>query len=82
MWLLNHPSQGQQPQERQHPHQYGSVVQEALFLVWNAANRICTKRLMPSLPLLIDSREWHEYLQITEECHGQRFPYEPCHRFF
>jgi hypothetical protein len=50
---------------------YGPDVQHALFLVWNAANRICAKRLIPFLPTFIDSLERHEHLQITEECRGQ-----------
>jgi len=32
-------------------------VQHALFLVWNAANRICAKRLIPFLPTLLEALE-------------------------
>ena len=67
-WLLNHAQEVQQTLRRPRPPQYGPEVQHALFLVWNAANRICAKRLMPFLPTLIEALERHEHLQITEEC--------------
>jgi hypothetical protein len=34
---------------------YGPEVQHALLLVWNAANRICAKRLIPFLPIFIEA---------------------------
>jgi len=37
MSLLNHAQEGQSLPERPRPRQYGSDVQHALFLVWNAA---------------------------------------------
>jgi hypothetical protein len=42
-----------------HPHlrKSGPEVQLALFLAWNAANRICAKRLIPFLPTLIEALE-------------------------
>jgi hypothetical protein len=40
---------------RQRPCQYGPDVQHALFLAWNAANRICAKRLIPFLPTLLEA---------------------------
>jgi hypothetical protein len=30
-------------------------VQHALFLIWQAANRICAKRLIPFLPTLLEA---------------------------
>jgi hypothetical protein len=70
-WLLNHAEEVQQTLRRPRPPQYGPEVQHALFLVWHAANRICAKRLIPFLPVLIESLERHEYLQISEECRRQ-----------
>ena len=46
MWLLNHAKVEQSTLQRPRPHHYGPEVQHALFLVWNAANRICAKRLI------------------------------------
>src|SRR5438445_1743730 len=68
MGLLNHAQEGQPISQRQRPRQYGSDVQHALFLVWNAANCICAKRLIPFLPTLIEALERHEHLHLTEEC--------------
>ena len=55
MWLLNHAEEVQQTPQYPRLRQYGSEVQHALFLVWNAANRICAKRLIPFLPTLIEA---------------------------
>src|SRR2546421_4264898 len=71
MWLLNHPTEVQHPRQRRRQRHYGADVQHALFLAWHAANRICSKRLMPFLPTLIEALERHEHLQITEECRKQ-----------
>jgi hypothetical protein len=68
MGLLNHAQEGQPLPQNPRSRQYGSDVQHALFLVWNAANRICAKRLMPFLPTLLEALERHEHLQVTEEC--------------
>src|SRR6266568_962413 len=71
MELLNHAQEGQPLPQRPHSRQYGSDVQHALFLVWNAANRICAKRLIPFLPTLIEALERHEHLHLMEECRSQ-----------
>src|SRR6266568_4601527 len=70
MWLLNHPQEGQRcPRRRQR--RYGPEVQHALFLAWHAANRICSKRLLPFLPTLIDALERHGHLHLSETCRTQ-----------
>ncbi len=71
MWLLNHAEDVLHAPVYKRSNHYGSEVQHVLFLVWNAANRICTKRLMPFLPTLLEALERHEHLQITEECRSQ-----------
>src|SRR2546423_11501759 len=43
-------------------------IQYVLFQVWNAANRICAKRLLPFPPTLLEALERHEHLHLTEEC--------------
>jgi hypothetical protein len=70
-WLLNHAEEVQQTLQRPRPRQYGPEVQHALFLAWNAANRICAKRLIPFLPTLVEALERHEHLHLTEECRRQ-----------
>jgi hypothetical protein len=65
--LLNHP-----PRERQNPchrprvRRYDQAVQAALVVVWEAANRICAKRLVPFLPTLLEVLERHGHLQLSE----------------
>src|SRR5262249_10361086 len=71
MWMFNHAEEVLHAPAYARPRQYGPDVQHALFLVWNAANRICTKRLIPFLPTLIEALEGHEHLQIAEEYRGQ-----------
>jgi hypothetical protein len=65
MWLLNHAEDVLHPSAYKRSNQYGPEVQHALFLVWHAANRICAKRLIPFLPILIDALERHDYLYIS-----------------
>jgi len=62
MGLLNHAKVEQSTPQRPRPRHYGPEVQHALFLVWHAANRICAKRLIPFLPILIESLERHKHL--------------------
>ncbi len=71
MWLLNHPQEIQQPPLRQRQRTFGPEVQQALFLAWQAANQICSKRLMPFLPTLIESLERHGHLHLTDACRSQ-----------
>jgi hypothetical protein len=71
MWLLNHTKEGQQVPVCPHARRYGADVQQALALAWNAANRICAKRLMPFLPTFIESLQRHGHLQLTDACRRQ-----------
>jgi hypothetical protein len=71
MWLLNHEEDVLQAPSYKRSNYYGLDVQHALFLVWNAANRICAKRLIPFLPTLLEALERHEHMQLTEECRSQ-----------
>ena len=68
MWLLNHAEDVLHAPPYKRSNYYGLDVQHALFLDWNAANRICAKRLIPFLPTLIDALERHEHLHISDEC--------------
>ena len=71
MWLLNHAEDVLQAPAYKRSNNYGPEVQHALFLVWNAANRICAKRLIPFFPTLIEALERHEHLHLSEECRNQ-----------
>jgi hypothetical protein len=71
MWLLNHSEEGQHTPGLQRQRRYGPEVQDALFLAWHTANRICSKRLMPFLPTLIEVLERHGHLHLTDTCRSQ-----------
>jgi hypothetical protein len=71
--VLNHPGVPRLEIERPRAHHYGPEVQEALHLVWLAANRICAKRLVPFLPTLVESLEHHGHLQLSTEVRTQLF---------
>ena len=46
---------------------YDEAVREALVVLWEAADRICGKRLKPLIPLLIPAMERHGHLALDEE---------------
>ena len=46
---------------------YGTEVQKALKTLWYAANRICSKRLAPFIPELVEVLEQHGHLCLTPE---------------
>lgn len=45
---------------------YDEAVSEALVVLWEAADRICGKRLKPLIPLLISAMERHSHLALDE----------------
>lgn len=46
---------------------YDEGVKLALIAIWNAANRICSKRLKPFIPQFIVALENHGHLVLTDE---------------
>jgi hypothetical protein len=71
VWLLNHAEEVLHASVSARASHYGPEVQHALFLAWNAANRICAKRLIPFLPTLIEALERHGHLHLSQECRRQ-----------
>jgi hypothetical protein len=45
---------------------YNDEVKQILEMVWNAANQICSKRLTPFIPAMVEALERHGHLSITE----------------
>ena len=45
---------------------YGEDVRQALVTIWYASNLLCSKRLVPFLPVLIESLERHGHLHLTD----------------
>ena len=46
---------------------YDEAVREALIVVWEASDRICSKRLRPLLPILVEAMARHGHLQLVPE---------------
>ena len=67
--LLNHPpADVSLPRKRQgKPRCYDATVQAALVTVWEASNRLCSKRLVPFLPEFVAAMERFGHLTLTEE---------------
>lgn len=45
---------------------YHAAVDEALIVLWEAADRICGKRLKSLLPTLVEAMERHDHLHLDE----------------
>lgn len=55
-------------QKRQRQPFYGSDIRDALIEIWNrAGNRLCSKRLVPILPTLVEKMEQFGHLQFSQE---------------
>ena len=46
---------------------HGGQSGEALIVLWEAADRICGKRLRPMVPMLVEAIERHGHLQLAPE---------------
>jgi len=63
--LLNRIDQSPPKQRSGRPRQYGSEVAEALKTIWEASDRLCSKRLKPFLPEMLQVLRHHGELPIT-----------------
>ncbi len=65
--LLRHPPPPRRrPITRPRERTYTPAVQRALVRLWEIADRICSKRLVPGLPDLLDALERHGELTLDE----------------
>ena len=46
---------------------YDEAVKEALIVIWEAADRICGKRLKAAIPNLLEAMERHGHLKLKPE---------------
>lgn len=65
--LLNDPMTAPTNARRPRSRIYDEAVREALIIVWEAADRICGKRLKAVLPALVDAMERHGHLTLGDE---------------
>ena len=50
---------------------YGSDVEKALVQLWEQSNCVCSKRLIPFLPTVLEAMERYGHLHLTPECRSQ-----------
>jgi hypothetical protein len=62
------PDLDQRPKPKREPHarKYDMEVQTALIAIWEAANCICSKRLVPFMPEMVAKLEKYGYLRLSE----------------
>lgn len=65
--LLNSSRSYNTRQIRNKKNTYGQNIKNALLTIWNASNRICSKRLVPFIPNMIEVLERNEHMQLTKE---------------
>ncbi len=53
------------------PHRYGGEVLEALIVLWETSDRICSKRLKPLIPVLLPPLERHGKLILDSALRAQ-----------
>jgi integrase-like protein len=70
LWLLNHVEEVFAPPATLR-RRYEPEVEEALVLVWKTLNRICTKRLIPFLPDMLETLEEQGHIQLSQEHRSQ-----------
>ena len=58
----------QQPAVKKGRRIYDESVRQAVIVVWEAADRICGKRLKAALPHLVESMERHGHLDLDPGC--------------
>lgn len=51
---------------RGHLRLYDDAVRQAVVVLWEAADRVCGKRLRPLLPILVPALERHGHLRLDE----------------
>lgn len=49
---------------KRHSLRYGGDVREALVVLWEASERLCSKRLRPLIPVLLPALERHGRLEL------------------
>ena len=55
------------PPARRARRRYDAAIREALIVVWEASDRICSKRLKPLIPVLLPALERHGRLALSAE---------------
>ncbi|WP_234842836.1 transposase family protein [Sinorhizobium meliloti] len=56
---------------------YGSNVREALIVLWEASDRLCSKRLKPLIPILLPALERHGRLELDDALRSKLMAVSP-----
>lgn len=76
--LLNKPNVIKQVQtKKKRIAYYDDSVKEALLVIWHAANKICSKRLVPFLPDFIDKLENYGHINLSAETRNKLISISP-----
>ena len=70
MRLLRRPERAS-TSRRTRPRIYDEAERNALILLWEAADRVCGKRLKALLPVLIEAMERHGHIDLAPEIRGK-----------
>ncbi len=65
--LLNATKKPSVTQKRSLPKKNDAQLRQALIFVWNTANQICSKRLVPFMPQLVTAMEQHGHLRLQPD---------------
>ena len=69
--LLNRRSQSRAVKRRGRPRKYGTGAVEALKAVWEASDRLCSKRLQPFIPEMVKVLRQHNELRVDAATEAQ-----------
>lgn len=62
---------------KSHSLRYGSDVREALIVLWEASERLCSKRLRPLIPVLLPALERHGRLGLDDALRSKLLTVSP-----
>ena len=74
--LLRAPPEEKPPRGRPRT-RYGTAVKDALALLWEASDRVCSKRLAAMIPVLLPALERHGQLSPDEEMRAKLLAVSP-----
>jgi hypothetical protein len=75
--LLNSSNQPSKEKRRGRPKKYGKALAEALKTVWEASDRLCSRRLHPFLKEMVRILKQHGEAQFTGEIEAQLLELSP-----
>jgi hypothetical protein len=62
--VLNGEPTAKRPQTRNRPSLYDEAARAALIVLWEASDRVCSKRLKALIPILLPALERHAHLKL------------------